>query len=597
MVSNVGAARVTFALSPDPPRLGTEAATVTVAGVPNGVLSKTAVTFSSSMPAMGMSGASGTARAVAGEPGRWTFDLPMGSAAQWSVVLRFAGGVNGSATFTFEVPGASSMSASPSPTASASASAASSMSAGQAGVWQTAAFALAILFALAVIAAFQFAREAERRGSKPQWFTPATIRLAAIALVVILGTAILQNRFAPPAMDMAAMSNVPGTAPIPVTLAPVRAARADRQITAPGVVEAYYMQDVAARTAGVLRDVFVYNGDLVSAGQVVAVLDEPDLAAQAAAARAGWRSDLASARAARIAARQSAPNGVAIARAELSAREERARYWRGELARERFLLAHGAVSPQEFTDERAQATAAFSAAQAARKALADANAQVSITRAQAQAARERAAAAASNAAAQEALAGYTRLVAPGDGVVVKRLADPGSTVQAGTPVLRIAVVKEVRIAANVAQEYLRGIAVGARFDATVDGGATIRARVTSVQPAADPATHTAIVEAVVANPGDRLRPGTYASVTIEAHWTQVKGALQVPSGAVVGSAGDASVWTEVKGTAHRVPVTVLYDDGRQASVKGALKRGDLVVVQGAQNLQEGQPIARVRARS
>jgi multidrug efflux pump subunit AcrA (membrane-fusion protein) len=582
MIGHVGSTDVTLSLSPDPPQPGPEHATVTVTGSAPETLAHTTVTFVSQMPSMTMKGSHGSARAVPGRAGVWEFDLPTAMATQWVVALSFSGGINGSTAFTFDVVGSS-----------ASDTGSMNMSQGEDGTWRVAAFALAILFALAAAAAWALAK-ARGTSARPAWMTPSTVAIAIAAVVIVLGLAVVQSRFAPPAMDMSAMSNVQGTAPVSVTLATVTEARSGATIVAPGIIQPYLTQNVSARTPGIVQRVDVYVGDKIIAGQTLATLSEPDLGAQAAAANAAAQSDYSTATAAMIEAHHHAPNELIIAQQDARAKAEQARYWRNELQREKTLLDQGGVSPQEYEGERAQAAVAVAAATAARRQVEDAQANIEMARASAAAAMARASSSWSSSAAQSILAGYTTLSASDDAVVVNRLIDPGSYVESGTPILRVAVIAKVRIQANVAQEDLAGITVGTPLTAVVDGGQPIRARVTAVQPAADPATHTAMIEAIVENPGDRLRPGTYARVSIGPIVSARVLGLGTPSASVIGSGPDAAVWTDVNGTAHRVAVTVLSDDGRLARVAGDLKPGNRVVVEGAQDLQEGTPIEEVR---
>ncbi|MDQ6825018.1 MAG: efflux RND transporter periplasmic adaptor subunit [Candidatus Eremiobacteraeota bacterium] len=586
MVMHVGSAEVMLSLSPDPPRPGLEHATIDVTGVNNNALRQTTVTYTTRMPTMNMTGATGTARAVAGHAGEWTFDLPMAMATQWAVTLNLSGSITGSTTFAFGVAGSSG--------ASEAIPGMGSNGSGSDRSWHIAAFALAILFIIAAVATWNLARSRTPSERAKSRLSPSTAVTGAVAVLVILGVSLLQSKLAPPTMDMRAMSNVQGAAPIPVTLGTVRRSGLGIAITAPGIVAAFLTQDVSARTPGVISAVKVYNGDRVSAGQVVATLSEPDLSAQAASASAAARSDYSAATAATIEAHHHAPNEVSIAEADARSKAEQARYWRGELSRERMLLNNGAVSPQEFQSERAQAAAAFAAADAAEHQVANSRANIEMTQAQANAALQKASSSSSLASAQSILAGYTTLVAPDDGVVVSRLVDPGSYVGVGTPILRIAVIGKVRIQASVAQEDLTGIGLGTPFDAVIDGIPTIHAVVTAVQPVADPTAHTAMIEAIVSNQGGLLRQGTYARVTLRPSLGPTHAGATVPSSAVLGSGRDAVVWINVNGTAHRVAVTVLTDDGSSARVRGAVKPGDRVVLEGAQDLQEGVMIAESR---
>lgn len=582
MIANVGSAQVTLALSPDPPQLGTEQVTISVGGVAQNALANTAVTYTSSMPTMNMSGASGTAQRVPSQPNRWTLQLPMSEATQWALTLHFVGGLTGSATFTFDVVGSAS---------SASGGAMAAMSGSHEDAWRNAAFALAILIALGAVALWYIMRSLSRSGRIPNWINGSSVTLATIAVVVVVAAAVLQSRFAPPSMDVSAMSNVQGSAPVPVTLARAQRLSLGTTIAVPGVIQAFLTQDVAARAPGILRDVTAYNGTRVFAGQTLAFLEEPELGAQAMAASASARSDEAAAEAAMIQAHDHAPNGLVIARADAAAKAERARYWRLEMQRETLLLDNGAVSQQEYDDERAQAAAAYSDAQSATRSVHDAVANLEMTQQQAVSAQERAASSAAAAAAAGVMAGYTRVVAPSDGIVVKRLVDPGSYVQLGVPVLRIAVINRARIQANVAQEDLSAIRTGSRLDATLPSGLVIHATVTSVQPAADPTTHTAQIEAIVNNSDGRLVPGTYVRVVIFGTPMRSHPGVDIPSAAIVGAGPDAEVWIDVNGAAHRVSVQVLSDDGTTVQVAGDLKPGDRVVVEGAENLEEGTPIS------
>ncbi|MHB8703590.1 MAG: efflux RND transporter periplasmic adaptor subunit [Candidatus Tyrphobacter sp.] len=197
---------------------------------------------------------------------------------------------------------------------------------------------------------------------------------------------------------------------------------------------------------------------------------------------------------------------------------------------------------------------------------------------------------ASAAQAASTMAEYRTVVSPDDAVVVKRLVDPGVYVQVGTPVLRIAVLNRLRIQANVAQEDLMQITIGTPMEATLSNGKVLRGRVSSISPAADPATHTSQVEAIVSGGSSGIPPGGYVRVHLHGRAVSTAGALQVPSGAIVGGGSGAAVWMDKAGTAHRVPVQIVSDDGTTAFVRSALPRGARIVTDGASTLEEGQAI-------
>ncbi|MDB5073462.1 MAG: hypothetical protein JWM87_4573 [Candidatus Eremiobacteraeota bacterium] len=600
MVAQVGGARVTLALSPDPPATGAVHGVITVEGAAADALARTDVRFGSAMPTMSMTGPSGSARRTG--PGRWELDTSLGMAAPWTIALRFSGGMNGTAVFRFAVSGSE---------AGTSAVPGMSSSAGNPDAWKYAAIALAVIL---VAGLFVVVVRRDRR--------PLTLAIVAGAALVVLALAMVRAKYAAPAMDMAAMSSVQGVAPVTVTLAAVRTARSDAVIHAPGTIAPYLTQDVVTRAAGILRGFSVYAGDRIAAGQVIASLDAPDAHSRAAAAAADAHAQAATAQAAEIEAQHHAPNAVAIAQAgtaslqrdvaaaqaERAAKAEQVRYWRNEIRREKSLLDQGAVSVQEYQDESAQyaaAQAAYASAgekvgalqqqlAASRTRAMDAVAAVPQMQAQAAAAQAQARRAQANAVTDATLAGYTTITSSDDAVVVKRLVDPGVYVQAGTVIARLAVVNRLRVQANVAQRDVANVAVGAPVDATAQDGRVMHGRVSSISPVADPSTHTAAVEAVVNNDRTDLVPGGFVQVVIHARALRTAGGVDVPSAAVVGSGNGAAVWTDVNGTAHRVAVRVLSDDGTNAVVTGDLGSRARVVVDGAAMLEEGQTITEAR---
>jgi RND family efflux transporter MFP subunit len=528
------------------------------------------------MPTMAMRGASGTARKLG--DGRYAFDLPIGWATTWAVTIRAEGGVSGNATFHFVVAGASSEAMG------------GESSSGEIGPWRTGALILCVLIVLAAVLLVW----GERR------MIGALVVLGVAALVVV-GVAIVQAYAASQpgsmsGMDMSSMNDVRGEAPPTVTTAAVSRVSGITKsvVVAPGTLAPYLVQDIVTRAPGILRDFSAYAGDRVRAGQTLALLDEPELAARAGASAADARAQAAAAEASMIEAMHHAPNGVRVAREDLAAKSERQRYWSAELRRERSLLDAGAVSRQEYEDERAQAAAAEADLASARIKLGDADASVTMATAQAESQHAQAQRAADAARADAVMLDYTKVVAPFDGVVLKRLVDPGTVVQAGTTIARVAVLDRLRVQANVAQEDLATIALGTPIEVRLDGSSTrtLRGRVTSIAPVADATTHTASVEAIVENPGFVV-PGGYVRVVLHGRARTPDDALCVPSDAVVGASENGNaVWTITDGSAHRVSVALLADDGKTATVRAdALHAGDRVAVDGSDSLEEGERVA------
>jgi len=576
----IGNARITIVTSPDPPHIGATRFTVTVAGLSAARLSRVKVRYSTLMPSMNMDGPSGSAVPVPGRPDAWRFAVNFNAATAWRVRVNVSRALVGSVVANLSVAPATKTTRTrikPMPASSAANGAASDAASGgamagmgakasdDASAWRDASFAL---IATILIGALVLARD--RR--------PASIGMVLVASVVVLGIAFAQSRYAASTGSMASMGNARGSAPVPVTLATIARARNGATIAAPAELEPYFVQDLVARTAGVLTDFHAYTGSRVSAGQVVARLSEPELQVNAQAAEAAKQ----------VARNQSisAQEDATAMRADLSAKRENLRYWNAEIVREKRLLQAGAVSVQEYQSERAQASAARSSYAATLAKVAGANASVGAARAAVMQA-------AANARARGVLAGYTEVVAPNDAVVTKRLVDPGVFVEPGTAILQVAVVSRLRVRAQIAQQNLAGLRKGTPIDVFLGGGVVLHGRVTSLSPVVERGTHTALAEAIVANPGDRYQAGSFVHVILHPSLSAQRNAYAVPSAALVGGATIA-LWVDANGRAQRVPVRVLSDTGTEARVSGKLRAGMRVVVTGAPELEEGQSIASVR---
>jgi len=199
--------------------------------------------------------------------------------------------------------------------------------------------------------------------------------------------------------------------------------------------------------------------------------------------------------------------------------------------------------------------------------------------------------------------GYADLKAGLDGVVTDRVVSPGTLVQPGQVLLRVARVDPIRLQANVAERDLEEVQVGDRVRVPQPGGGTVQGRLSAVRPAVEPASRQGLVEALIPNPGHRFLPGSYVDMEIVTR--RVEGALLVPATALLTSASTVEgasvpqdsrtlVWV-ARGQApdlnvQRVQVTPGPSDGLRAAVTSGLAAGDLVVASGFENLKEGDPV-------
>ncbi len=194
------------------------------------------------------------------------------------------------------------------------------------------------------------------------------------------------------------------------------------------------------------------------------------------------------------------------------------------------------------------------------------------------------------------LAGYTRIVAPFDGVVSERLADPGAFVQnaaanqaSARGIVKVVRDNTLRVMIPVPETDIPFISRGKAAVVTADAypKQTFPGTVTRFASTVDAKSRTMLTEVDLVNAGGKLRPGMYCRVllTLETH----HGAITIPSEAVMGKE-DHFVYRVEDGKARKVAVTVGVDDGKSAEITGGLRPGDAVVVVGRDNLVDGAAV-------
>lgn len=148
------------------------------------------------------------------------------------------------------------------------------------------------------------------------------------------------------------------------------------------------------------------------------------------------------------------------------------------------------------------------------------------------------AAAKANVEKYQTLVNYTKIVAPFDGVITKRSADPGDLVQAGTgsgnpmPMLRVSDNYLLRLDFPVSDEYVKDVHVGDPVTVRVDSlaGKFFTGKITRCTNDVNLETRTMMTETEVKNPDLEIIPGMYAVVLFK--FAQQPGALTIPAEAV-----------------------------------------------------------------
>jgi|HubBroStandDraft_1064217.scaffolds.fasta_scaffold07166_2 RND family efflux transporter MFP subunit len=296
----------------------------------------------------------------------------------------------------------------------------------------------------------------------------------------------------------------------PVVLA-VRAPL-ENAITLTGEFRPFQQVDVHAKVAGYIRQIFVDVGDKVKLGQVLAILEVPELNAQVMGAKADIRRSQDAIRRAQS----------EIERAESTHQAYHAAYTRLKQASEE---RPGLVAEQELDDSLAKDKETEAQINSTRAALAESQNQLGM----AQATLDR----------LSALQAYSHITAPFAGVVTKRYVDTGALISAGTssetqsqPVVQLAEWSLLRLVIPVPESAVPMIHLGSVVQVHVlDLNRDFEGRVARFADALNDETRTMHTEIDVENPQNIVTEGMYAEVKLALQGN--KDALTVPVQAVV----------------------------------------------------------------
>ena len=325
-------------------------------------------------------------------------------------------------------------------------------------------------------------------------------------------------------------------APVAVTVSTVESRAVTPALFGIGTVEARYTYKIGPTFAGRVQRLDVHVGDLVKAGQVLGEMAPVDL------------DD-------RVRSQESA-----LKRAQAALREAEARQVYAQTQARRYdqLFALRASSEEAAATKRQELQIADAALSAARE-------DIARTRAD----REGLVAQKSN----------LRLIAPVDGVVVVRDADPGTTIVAGQAVVELIDPKSLWINVRFDQISASGLAGGlpARIVLRSRSGQTLIGRVLRVEPKADVVTEELLAKVVFDAMPQALPPiGELAEVTVDLPALPAAPTLQ--NAAVQRQGEQVGVWQIVGGDLRFTPVKLgAVDLDGYVQVREGLKNGDQVV--------------------
>ena len=327
--------------------------------------------------------------------------------------------------------------------------------------------------------------------------------------------------------------------------------------------------DVYAKEPGYVKQLYVDYGSKVKRGQLMAVLEIPELEAQLEQDRAAIRAQ-----------------ADEVVRAEHEIRRVKAQHDALHLQHERLAgvakAKPGLVAQQEVDDALGKDLAAESQLEATQGAYQAAQSQLVVARAK--------------LAHDEALYQYSRITAPFDGVVTQRYANLGALMQAGTtstqatPLVRLSQVSLYRLVIPVPESYISHIRIGDPVEGKVPSlNHNFAGKVTRFSEQVSDSTRTMHTEVDVPNPRNELVPGAYAEAVLT--FNERLRALAVPLQAINHGSKGNSVY--IVSTGNRVedrPVSVGMQTPNYAEITSGLKEGDQVIVSDRSGIKPGQQV-------
>jgi RND family efflux transporter MFP subunit len=316
------------------------------------------------------------------------------------------------------------------------------------------------------------------------------------------------------------------------------------EIVLPGNVQPFITSPIYARTSGYLRKWTVDIGAHVKKGQLLAVIETPEVDQQL----------------------QQSLSNLSTAKANLALAETTKNRYEG-------MIRSNAVSQQDVDNTVGTYNA--------NKAIVEANQ--------------------ANVKQLEALQSFEKIYAPFDGVVTARNTDIGDLINSGssggvkTDLFHIAQPGTLRVYVNVPEEYSQGTKVGMTADLSLAEfpGRKFQGKLVRTAEAINMTTRTLLIEIDVNNPAGELLTGSYAEVHLKMP-TQAS-TLLLPVNTLIFRSQGLRVGVVKNGKVELAAVTPGRDSGNQIEIVSGIKPDDQVIINPPDSIVSGQRVQIVQA--
>lgn len=389
--------------------------------------------------------------------------------------------------------------------------------------------------------------------------TGGKLKKAALILVVVLVVGFLAVRIDRFFKDRAVAEYARATtaAPHAVDTIDAKAVAAVQSFSLPGQAAAWHASTIFARVNGFVGKWFVDIGDRVQAGQVLALIETPELDAELAGAQAQLKA---------------ADAQVLVRKAQADFAKTTYDRWRDS--------PKGVVSEQEREEKHADYDSAMANLRAAEAEVTLDQARVNQYRAFSQ---------------------FKKVTAPFDGIITQRDIDIGNLVTAGstsatTPLYVMQQNDPIRVFVDVPQRAAADLMrdrVPVEIQTPGGEGHVYAGSVTRTADAINVQARTLRVEVDIPNPQQTLVPGMYVRV---AFGLKPKGLVQVPAAALIFRSGGPQVArVDPSGRINFRNVTIARDDGNVVELGSGVEPGDQLALNLSSQIGDGELVTVHRA--
>jgi RND family efflux transporter MFP subunit len=380
------------------------------------------------------------------------------------------------------------------------------------------------------------------------------VLVAVVALAIVLGAGFGWRHHHNATANVALSDQASEAAEAPALVDVVKVGYSDRTaaLELPGEARAWYESTIYARVSGYIDKWSVDIGDKVKRGQVLAVIQTPELDDQLKSAEA------------KVAADKSL---VSVAEANLNFAESSNKRWS--------TADKGVVSEQEKEEKKSEYLSASARLKAAQS-------QVQLDQ--------------SEVNRLSDLKSFQNVIAPYDGIITTRRIDIGDLVTAGstsgnTPLYDIVKADKIRVFVDVPQAASADIMNGMPAVATshTQNGRQFRGTVTRTSESIDPSARTLKVEVDIDNSNLALRPGMYLDVSFQTSTSNPP--LKIPAGALTfRTGGPEAAVVDASGVVHFHSVTISRDLGNFVELSSGVAPGEMVALNISNQVADGDKV-------